>query len=521
MAISGRPTETAALPGPGVVEQARDLPTVTDTAHCGRILAVLARANYTDQGVSAALGIENLGKLRERRLPALLRRTSGGTQLEHLIRLFVLGQPIDLAAARRAVAPMSLQEWSEMRLVDVRGASVNACLQLRCYEGQVFSYDFPRRGHGGLPQDYVMGVSPSSLVLAGMTVRRKNESTLDLGSGCGIQAILAASHSDRVVGVDCNRRAVGVARFNAKLNGIGHVDFREGNMFEPVKNETFDLIVSNPPFIISPENRHFFLDSGLEGDEICRQIVQQAPRFLKDDAYCILNANWAVIEQEDWRARLANWFEGSGCDGLVFLQDILDLGDYAASLIQLENHEEAESLRLFDQWMDYYSSHKIVGIGQGVMVMRRAAGRRNWFAVESVPPSVSYPAGEDVAQQMELRTFLHSLRGQEDLLNVHLKLAPNVRLEQICEPGGGVWRSISGCLRRVGALEYCGSLDGPSANALAEWDGKRPLKDLLSELAAALRVDLSNLLPTALPIIRRLVEQGFLLPREAGKNEKP
>lgn len=518
MTTPARPIEAEGPQVPSVTEQLREVPAATDPASYRRILDVLARANYTDQGVSAALGIENLGKLRERRLPALLRRTSGGSQLEDLIRLFVLGQPVNAAAARRAVAPMSLEEWSEMRLVNISGASVTACVQLRCYEGLVFTYDFPRRKRGGLPQDYVMGVSPSSLVLAGMTVRRKSESTLDLGSGCGIQGILAAPHSKRVVGVDCNPRAIGLARFNASLNGIGHVDFRSGDMFEPVRNETFDLIVSNPPFIISPENRHFFLNSGLEGDEICRRIVQQAPGFLRDGGYCILNANWAVIDREDWRARLASWFEGSGCDGLVLQQDTPDLGDYAASLIQLEDHEEAEYLRLFDRWMDYYAKHKIVGIGQGVIVMRKATGRRNWFAVESVPPSVSYPAGEDVAQQVELRTFLHSLRGEEGLLNAHLKLATNVRLEQVCEAAGGLWRPVSGRVRRVGGLEYSGSLDGPSAAALARWDGERSLKSQFSELAGDLGVDLATLLPTALPIIRRLVEQGFLLPAEAGRS---
>src|SRR4029077_18977469 len=137
---------------------------------------------------------------------------------EVLIRLFVLGQPVDLAAAQRALARMNVEDWQVMRLEDVTGTSVSARVQRRCYEGFVFTYDFPR-GRGGLPQDYVMGVSPSSLVLAGMTVGRKNGSTLDIGSGCGIQAILAAAHSDRVVGVDCNPRAIGLARFNAGLNG--------------------------------------------------------------------------------------------------------------------------------------------------------------------------------------------------------------------------------------------------------------------------------------------------------------
>src|ERR1700687_4689674 len=223
----------------------RAVPTVADPRDYLRIREALAKANYTDQGVSATLGIENLGKLRERKLPAMLRRTAGGTPLETLVRLFVLGQTADLAAVRKAIAPMSVEEWTEIGLIEVTGALVRGRIQLRYHQGLIFAYDFPRRGRGGLPQDYVMGVSPSSLVLASMTVRHANDSTLDLGSGCGIQTILAASHSKRVVGVDCNPRANAMAEFNAKLNAINNVEFREGNMFEPVKDETFDLIVSN------------------------------------------------------------------------------------------------------------------------------------------------------------------------------------------------------------------------------------------------------------------------------------
>jgi predicted RNA methylase len=512
VSISEPSIEARTVPEGNASQRAREVPSVGDPSSYRRIRDVLEKTNYTDQGVSAALGIENLGKLRERKLPALLRRVSGGSPLEVLIRLFVLGQTVDLETAQRVLAPMTVEEWQEMRLVDVTGSSVVGRLQLRCYEGLVFTYDFPR-GRGGLPQDYVMGVSPSSLVLAGMTVRRKNESTLDMGSGCGIQAILAANHSDRVVGVDCNPRAIGLARFNAGLNGMHNAEFREGDMFAPVR-ERFDLIVSNPPFIISPENRHFFLNSGLEGDEICRRIVQEAPGFLKDGGYCILNANWAVIEKEDWRARLASWFQGTGCDGLVLQQESPDLGEYAASFIQIENHEEAEYLRLFDKWMEYYAKHRIVGIGQGVLVMRRAAGRANWFGVEPFPPSVAYPAGNDVAQLMEARTLLHSLRDEKGFLDVRLKLAPNVRLDQTCEAAGGAWKPISGRVHRMGGLQYSGALDGPSAAALARWDGTRPLKLYLNELAVALNTDLAALLPAALPIIRRLVEQGFLVPEE-------
>jgi hypothetical protein len=508
------PTETA-TPSSGEKSAMNGAaPLAADSGDCRKIREVLAQGNYTERGVCGLLGIENLSRLRETKLPVMLWRTQGDAPLATLVRLFVLGQSADLAAVRKAIAPMSVDEWQKMGLIEVAGSSASACFMLRCYQGMLFAYDFPRRGHGGLRQDYVMGVSLSSQVLAGMTVRRQSAATLDLGFGSGIQAILASPHSGRVVGVDCNPRAVAVARFNAALNGIANVDFREGDMFGPVHGETFDLIVSNPPFIISPENRHFFLNSGLEGDEICRRIVKEAPQFLNEGGYCILNANWAMIEGEDWRGRLANWFEGTRCHGLVFNQDTRDLGEYAAGLIEVGSNEEAEYLRSFDEWMGYYAKLRITGIGQGVIVMRRDTSRANWFAVESAPASIAYPSGDDVARLVELRTFLHSLPSERDLLDAHLKLAPNVKLDQVCEAAGGTWRAISGRVRRVGGLEYTGALDGPSAKALARWDGARPLNECLRELAAALNQDFNAFVPAALPIIRRLVEQGFLLPAE-------
>ena len=493
---------------------ARPVPAIAHSSDNQRIREVLAKANYTEQRICGLLGIESLGKLREKKVPALLRSTQGGAPLETLVRLFVLGQTAEAEAARRAIAPMTLEEWSEIGLIEVAGASVRARVQLRSYRELILTYDFPRRGRGGLPQDYVMGVSPSSLILAGMTVRSKNATTLDLGSGCGIQAILAAPHSERVIGVDCNPRAIAVAKFNARLNEIENVRFQEGDMFEPVTAETFDLVVSNPPFIISPENRHFFLNSGLEGDEVCRRIVQEAPKFLKEGGYCILNANWAVIEKEDWRARLASWFEGTGCDGLAFVQEARDLGEYAAGLIEFGSNEEAEFMRIFDKWMDYYAKLRITGIGQGVIVMRRASSRANWFAVESAPANIAYPSGNDVAGLVELRTFLHSLPCEGALLDAYLKLATNARLDQVCEASNGSWHPVSGRVRRVGGLEFSGALDGPSAAALAQWDGSQPLREHLRKLAAALNTDFAAFAPAALPVIRRLIEQGFLIPAQ-------
>jgi methylase of polypeptide subunit release factors len=67
---------------------------------------------------------------------------------------------------------------------------------------------------------------------------------MDLGTGGGIQAMLAARHAHRVVGTDINPRALAFARLAMQINGIHNVDLRQGNMFDPVREERFDLIVS-------------------------------------------------------------------------------------------------------------------------------------------------------------------------------------------------------------------------------------------------------------------------------------
>ena len=66
-------------------------------------------------------------------------------------------------------------------------------------------------------------------------MRRPGEAALDLGTGCGIQALLAAKHAERVVATDVNPRALGFAAFNAALNGIETIELRDGSGFDPVR----------------------------------------------------------------------------------------------------------------------------------------------------------------------------------------------------------------------------------------------------------------------------------------------
>ena len=68
------------------------------------------------------------------------------------------------------------------------------------------------------PADHVPGVHRPSVTLAHLTVRRPVRSFLDLGTGCGVEALLASPHAERVLATDVSPRAVNFAAFNAQLN---------------------------------------------------------------------------------------------------------------------------------------------------------------------------------------------------------------------------------------------------------------------------------------------------------------
>ncbi len=104
---------------------------------------------------------------------------------------------------------------------------------------------------GALHSDHVLGAGGASLTLAQFTMRKPVGRVLDLGTGCGIQALHASRHSESIVATDLSERAADYVRFNAALNEVAF-DVRLGSMLEPVAGEQFDLIVSNPPFVITP-----------------------------------------------------------------------------------------------------------------------------------------------------------------------------------------------------------------------------------------------------------------------------
>ncbi|MFF4394206.1 HemK2/MTQ2 family protein methyltransferase [Streptomyces sp. NPDC001480] len=109
---------------------------------------------------------------------------------------------------------------------------------------------------------------------------------LDVGTGSGALALVAARRGAEVTAVDVSRRAVWTARLNARLAGLP-VRIRRGNLFGPVHGRSFDMILANPPYVPSPDarpeprGRSRAWDAGRDGRLILDRICRDAPALLR------------------------------------------------------------------------------------------------------------------------------------------------------------------------------------------------------------------------------------------------
>ncbi|MEE4378905.1 MAG: class I SAM-dependent methyltransferase [Candidatus Competibacteraceae bacterium] len=479
-----------------------------------RAREVLLRANYTPEGMGETLGSTGALTAQSADAPVWLRRTSGNEPLHTLIRLFLLNVAVEPDKAHHALAPMALESWLEAGLLAMENDQVVPRIQLQSYHGLILASDMPKAIHTGTRPDHVMGVAKSSMLLLNNTLRRPARRVLDVGTGCGIQALLCCAHSKQVFATDRNPRAELFTHFNAALNGLTNLQGLTGNLFEPVSGQRFDLIVCNAPYVISPHARFMFCDSGMRGDEFCRLIIQQAAQFLEDGGYAQLVCNWTHGASQDWQEGLAHWFDGTGCDVLVLGGSTESASNYASNWIRDTdpNSSEQHFTAAYNEWMDYYAREGIETISHGVITMRRTDGMINWIRLDDAPPQMTGPTGEAIIRSFQAQDFLENTKDDQQLLQERFRYSPHVRFEQLLEPTADGWSAAASRLRLLQGLAYVNDVNAHVANLVVRCTGEHPLQVLLLELASAIGADAQQFVPQAVPVVRHLIRQGFLLP---------
>ena len=354
--------------------------------------------------------------------------------------------------------------------------------------------------------DHVLGISPSATTLALLTVRDQVGRALDLGTGCGVQALHLAGHAETVVATDVNERALGLARFNAALNGV-EVDNRSGSIFEPVQGETFDLVVSNPPFVISPAiaDALVYRDSGLPGDQVVEQIVRELPGHLRPGGIAQVMANWTIVGGRPWEERLSGWL--SGCDAWVVQREVLDLPAYVELWLRDAGvHGRPDYPERYDAWLSWFEQQGAEAVGFGWLNLRRTDEPPD-VRLEEWPYDVEQTLGPEVAAHFG-RVDARRRLGDDELLASRLVARSDVRQETYGAPGAEDPEQV--VLRQQRWMRRARQADSVEAALVGACDGDLTIAQILDALARLLDADPGDLRDSYLSVVRDLLAEGFL-----------
>jgi SAM-dependent methyltransferase len=294
------------------------LPDLVSRKDAERLRNFFSEAGYTEEKLGERLGLVELPTAKLRNLPRLLDCTSRPDLLNTLLRWFWIGISQENPAVEAFVSSEVIDFLVQCGLLSREGTRLVPQVMFMPFEGHLVASHHPSRIDAGDPE-LVLWPNPTTRLLLRFTIRRPARQTLDLGTGTGLLALKAASHSEKVVATDLNPRAVEFARFNARLNGVENVECLAGDSFAPVAGRKFDLIFSNPPFFITPGSEYLFCDNPMELDQMCRQMVKQAPAHLEPGGYFQMLCEWVEAGGQDWHERVGEWFEGTGCDAWVLI----------------------------------------------------------------------------------------------------------------------------------------------------------------------------------------------------------
>lgn len=189
-----------------------------------------------------------------------------------LIKLFSLNQKVDLAECHQHLSTTLTEELTSLGLLMVE----NGMVQTDAYGVIPFlgTYLIATIGTARSIGAYL---GRQSYILATSLVNHNGNSFLDIGTGCGVLAILAARKAKISVGIDIIPEAVNVAQANAVLSNVAdRTEFFCGNMYNPVKGRDFDIIVANTPFMALPDQYKDLVSvsSGEDGLSFLRPLIE-------------------------------------------------------------------------------------------------------------------------------------------------------------------------------------------------------------------------------------------------------
>ncbi|MGO1354119.1 MAG: DUF7059 domain-containing protein [Brachybacterium tyrofermentans] len=554
--------------------------------------ADLRAARYTVAATESLLGPVALAALRrENPIPARRALATQSDPAAVLFRLFILGDAVPCSLVRAVLPTLGADGALQLGLVgpaalaaprgeddreagepdetdetddpDDRDSPLRALVDLAPYSasddvGEIswwIASDLSELATGrALGPEHVLGVGGASLTLARITPRVAVGRVLDLGCGGGIQALHASRHAEHVVATDLSERALAFAAFNAALNEVD-LELRQGSLLDPVAGETFDLIVSNPPFVITPrraaavpehehEHEHdhepaapgttwTYRDGGRAGDTLLAELLTGLPVHLAPGGSAVMLGNWEIPHGGDWDEHPRAWLAAASADGVdswVIQREQEDPAQYAETWVRDGGVTDRDPRwsDLQGAWLDDFAGRDVEGIGFGYLLLRRPAGpdaavsdtagtdspgshstapRPGVLRTEEATGTGTGTLGVHLAESLRALDVLHEM-DDDSLAARRLVRADDVVERRHLTPGQ--WDPMLIELVQGAGFARTVRADQVLAGVVGALDGTLTLAQVLAAVCALTDADPDEARGQVLPVVRDLVRTGMV-----------
>jgi carbamoyltransferase len=470
----------------------------------------LADCDYREAAVSARLAISDISEIQAAHLPMYLGIRLGAHPLDRLIRLFLLGQ----AETTEPLGDEIAEGLIHCRVLRREGERVRCPYALFPCIGRLILTDalITRKYHrrhvmplGGdsyalarsiVPLSLAEGSAPTEAPAASsasepVPQKRTPGTVLDVCTGSGVQAIVAARGASRVVAVDVNPRALHFVAFNARLNEV-EVTPLLGSVYEPLDDQDrFDRILANPPFVPTPDRSlPLYRGGGESGEDVLIPLVAGLRDRLESEGMAQIYSVMVADKGQSFSAKIAGWLGDLPHGVLATAFSRRSPEEFALNhLIDMEEAWELERFQArLEAWVGSFRRQGFDAITEGVIHIRRLLpGRASWACERLLQrPTTPYP-------ERIRRFFANTDRLQTPgaLERWTPQLAANVRaVWRGRDARGGVLHAITyqrddwNLDRELDGDQFA-LLDGLQARQTVsrmreEWKGTRPFDELLA-----------------------------------------
>lgn len=403
------------------------------------IIKRLTDIGYSEINVCNALNISDIIDVSWRFIPIYLKTVlKEATPLNTAIKVFLLQAVVNTSEFEILFNKDSLKELENADLICIKDEKIYSLMSIFPIASNFIFSDhtwtkLPHPNILDVDQDQVMYLGADSHWLARFTVRNKIDNALDLCTGSGVHAILAAKHANQAFAIDINPRALKCVAYNAKMHGLANVTPILSNVYESVSDLKYDLITANPPFVPSPKDELYFRDGGRDGEAVQRKIVKELPKYLSESGIAQIVTEIGENDEKTLIDTINEWLEYVPMDIVVLRLKKRHFSEYAAYHADADG-TYGEFFDSVDAWASNLVAQNYTYVSTVLIAIKHTKTKPLAKIIDTPPPS-SY-IGNEIDEIFETHNLVNSNNFNEMFETKKLIKSGNIGLLQAFEIGG-------------------------------------------------------------------------------------